>query len=212
MPYVDQGHTVDRLAAAGQTTRCCQSVARCSWAFASITLSSKGKLGCTDTMPAHPKNRPHSVDAETGRFLFTLYKLLFAATVDLRIKQRTFETAADSKNSWRVVSISRAALDHITKTGEAKGLRRGHLLSRADRAKYLFKREEPLTPEELLSYFFEHDTVALVTQAENSKDGSEHWSPLYEVPEDHFTAGSFAIYVRKKKEMPWVRSITKSGV
>jgi hypothetical protein len=159
-------------------------------------------------MPAtsHPKNRPHAVDAETAQFLFTLYKLLFVASVDLRVKQRTFETAADSKNSWRVVSITQAALNQIRKTESAKGLQRGHLLSRAERARHLFVRAHPLTQDELLTYFFEHDTVALVIKAENCRDGVAHWSPLHEVPEGLFTAGSFSIYVRKKKEIPWVRA------
>jgi len=55
-----------------------------------------------------------------------------------------------------------------------------------------------------LEYFFEHDTVALVTKAENSKEGTSHWSPLLPVPEGLFTAGSFSIYVRKRKELKWV--------
>ena len=161
-------------------------------------------------MPTHPHNRPHQVDAVTGEFLFTLYKLLFDAKVDPRIKQRTFETAADSKNSWRVVSISQAAIDHIKNTGEAKGLQRGHVLLRARRALHLFYRDAPLTKAEMLDYFFEHDTVAMVTKAENSKDGVAHWSPLRAVPEGLFTAGSFSIYVRKGKEIPWIQSLSTS--
>ena len=165
-------------------------------------------------MPTHPHNRPHKVDASTSEFLFTLYELLFNAQIDLRIKQRTFETAADSKNSWRVVSISEAAIEHISKTSEAKGLQRGHMLSRVDRAKHLFNREAALTEPELLEYFFEHDTVAMVTKAENSKDGVLHWSGLHAVPEGLFTAGSFSIYSRKGKEIPWITSMrsTKSAV
>ena len=104
-------------------------------------------------MPAHPLNRPHRVDSATGEFLFTLYALLFAAKIELRIKQRTFETAADSKNSWRVVSVSEAALGHIRSAGDAKGLQRGHILTRFARAKYLFNRDPPLTQAELLKYF-----------------------------------------------------------
>ena len=161
-------------------------------------------------MPTHPYNRPHQVDAVTGEFLFTLYKLLFDAKVDPRIKQRTFETAADSKNSWRVVSISQAAIDHIKNAGEAKGLQRGHMLPRARRALHLFYRDAPLTKAEMLDYFFEHDTVAMVTKAENSKDGVAHWSPLRAVPEGLFTAGSFSIYVRKGKEIPWIQSLSTS--
>jgi len=152
-------------------------------------------------MATHPHNRPHSVDQETGDFLHLLYELLYCAKLDHRIKQRTFETAADSQNSWRVVSISEAALEHLRTTGLAKGLQRGHILSRVERAKYLFDRAPPLVKADLLDYFFEHDTVALVTKAENAKNGIDHWSPLHPVPEGLFNAGSFSIYARKKKEL-----------
>lgn len=64
-----------------------------------------------------------------------------------------------------------------------------------------------MSQSELLNYFFEHDTVALVTKAENSKAGISHWSPLHAFPEGLFTAGSFSIYVRKGKEIPWVKSL-----
>jgi hypothetical protein len=158
-------------------------------------------------MVTHPRNRPHCVNSETGSFLFTLYKLLFEAKVDLRIKQRTFETAADSKNSWRVVSISQDALHHISQNRSTKGLQRGHILSRSTRAEYLFLCDAPLTQNELLMYFFEHDTVALVTKSENNKDGTLHWSQLHEVPAGLFTAGSFSIYARKGKELVWVDQV-----
>ncbi|MBK9288240.1 MAG: hypothetical protein IPN38_11290 [Flavobacteriales bacterium] len=125
----------------------------------------------------------------------------------MRTKQRTFETAADSRDSWRVVSVSTAALQHIKKNKNARGLQRGHALSRMERAKYLFERTIALTQKELLNYFFEHDTVALVTKGENAKQGSDHWSSLVPVPEGFFTGGSFSIYVRKKKELPWVEQL-----
>ena len=79
------------------------------------------------------------------------------------------------------------------------------MLPRVSRAQHLFNRDIPITEAELLEYFFEHDTVAMVTKAENSKEGVSHWSPLYAVPEGLFTAGSFSIYVRKSKEIPWVQ-------
>lgn len=157
-------------------------------------------------MLVHPCNRPHRVDSTAGEFLYALYVLLFSADIELRIKQRTFETAAESKDSWRVVSITEAALEQIRTSGTAKGLQRGHLLSRVRRAQYLFHRDTPLPQTELLEYFFEHDTVALVTKAENSKDGTSHWTPLHAVPEGLFTAGSFSVYARKGKEIPWVQA------
>jgi hypothetical protein len=157
-------------------------------------------------MATHPHNRPHSVDESTAEFLYLIYEVLFKAEgLSLRTKQRTFETAADSKNSWRVVSISEAALAHLKQTQSATGLQRGHIVSRVDRAKALFERPAPMSRHELLTYFFEHDTVALVTKAENAKAGVAHWSKLRAVPEGLFTAGSFSIYVRKGKELPWVR-------
>ena len=161
---------------------------------------------------AHPINRPHRVDPATGTFLFALYSFLFTSNVSLRIKQRTFETAAESQDSWRVVSISRAALVHIAQSNSANGLQRAHVLSRNERALRLFQRESPLSQSELLDYFFEHDTAALVTKEENSRDGTAHWSPLRPVPEGLFTAGSlFSIYVRKGKELPWVLQEVERG-
>lgn len=158
-------------------------------------------------MSSHPRNRPHSVDSATAGFLHLLYELLFTAkALELRVKQRTFETAADSKDSWRVVSISADAIDHLRKNRSAKDLRRGHILERIERAKYLFERDRPLSRDELLRYFFEHDTVALVTKKENSVDGVRHWSTLSAVPDGLFSAGSFSIYARKR-ELVWIDSL-----
>lgn len=177
-----------------------------------VRLSSKNRhinsLGFGDM---HPHNRPHSVDKATGDFLFLLYQLLFEADVSLWTKQRTLETAAESKNSWRVVSISTDAVNHIRTTGSAKGLRRGHALSRNERAKHLFERSDLLDRDELLRYFFEHDTVALITSKENSKDGVTEWSELLPVPEGLFNAGSFSIYARKGKELAWVAQLRSSA-
>jgi hypothetical protein len=105
------------------------------------------------------------------------------------------------------VSISADALHVLRSTGSAKGLQRGHILARIDRANFLFDRRVPLERNELRRYFFEHDTVALVTKAENSRSGVRHWSALHEVPEGLFNAGSFSICARKGKELAWVGSL-----
>jgi hypothetical protein len=150
----------------------------------------------------HPLNRPHKVDEATGEFLFSIYKLLCASNVEPRIKQPTFETAAESKNQWRVVSISTDALRHIHEFRNAVGLRRGHILSRFSRSQHLFQHP-PLDKKTMLQYFFEHDTVALVTKLENNVNGVAHWSKLHAVPEGLFTSGSFSINVRNI-ELTWV--------
>lgn len=161
-----------------------------------------------DTM--HPLNRPHSVDKSTGDFLYSLYTLLFDAKhLELSVKQRTFETAAVCPHSWRVVSISVDALRHINENKSAKGLHRAHVLSRNERAWHMFNRDSPLNQDDLLLYFFEHDTVALVTTLENAKDGTSHWSRLYAVPFGILCAGSFSIYARKC-DLDWAENLGQS--
>lgn len=65
-----------------------------------------------------------------------------------------------------------------------------------------------MSREDLLHYFFEHDTVALVTTQENAKDGIAGWSKLLAVPDGLFNAGSFSIHARKGKELVWVTSLS----
>jgi len=103
------------------------------------------------------------------------------------------------------------AVEHIRETGAAKGLQRGHILSRVERAKELFDRGSSMSKDELLTYFFENDTVALVTKAENSRMGARHWSKLFAVPEGLFNAGSFSIYARKNKELVWIQQFITPG-
>lgn len=155
----------------------------------------------------HPNNRPHTVNANTAAFLYRIYLLLFKAS-DIKewTKQKTFEAAAESTNSWRVVSISEAALQQIANSKSAKGLRRGHILSRSERARRMFGVKEPMSKEQLTKFFFDNDTVALITKEENAKDGPDHWTPLHAVPDGIFNSGSFSIHVRKRKDLPWVLS------
>jgi hypothetical protein len=130
--------------------------------------------------------------------------------LSLKTRQRTFETAADCPDSWRVVCVSHAALIQIVQTTSAKGLRRAHPTSRYERARHLFERNQPLDRSGLLQYFFKHDTVALVTTVENAREGATHWSKLYEVPVGIFTSGSFSIHARKS-DLEWSKNILAGG-
>jgi len=143
-------------------------------------------------------------DSARQEFLYELYLLLFKHDViDTRVKQRTLESAAETKAMWRIVEISEKAIEHIKEHRNAKSLRRGHRLSRFDRAKYLFERAKPLQKKKMIEYFFAHDTTVLVTQEENNLHGDGHWSPLLPVPDHVFTSCGFAVYV-KKSDLEWI--------
>src|SRR5206468_781793 len=60
---------------------------------------------------------------------------------------------------------------------------------------------------ELLRFFFDHDTSALVTAEENKQDGTKGWSTLHPVPQGHLTSGSFSIKPRKRSDLPWAKAL-----
>lgn len=158
-------------------------------------------------------NRPHRPDAQTADFLFRVYKLLLEAPpcVSTHSKKRTFESAADGAHSWKVVCISQNALEHIATKGDTKSLRRAHALSREQRFQKIFgDGANHWTKADLMAYFFEHDTCALVTTLENNKDTTDDWSKLHPVPSHILCKGSFAVYARKTVDVPWANALWSS--
>jgi hypothetical protein len=166
-----------------------------------------------------PFNRPYSPVPETADFLYRVYKLLLdaPASMNAHAKKRTFENAADGTHAWTVVCISRDALEHVATKGNTKTLRRAHALSRELRFQSIFGPGAKVwTKEELMTYFFEHDTCALVTFDENKKHTTSGWSQLYPVPE-HLPdrkgvkklsfPGSFSVGARKTVELPWAKAL-----
>lgn len=157
-----------------------------------------------------PFNRPHSVDEETADFLYSLYTLLRHApkSMSKHAKKRTFESAADSAHAWRVVCISEKALQHIAKNKNTDGLRRAHAMAREERFHAIFgDGAREWARDELLKFFFENDTCALVTGEENNQDTTDHWSKLYGVEEGYLCKGSFAVYARKNTDVPWAEKL-----
>ncbi|MDI1258273.1 hypothetical protein [Aquabacterium sp.] len=155
-------------------------------------------------------NRPYEVDEETADFLFAMYLLLRKAPKSMsnHAKKRTFENAADSAHAWRVVCISEKALKHIAENKSAAGLRRAHAMPREERFQQIFGEDaREWGRGELLSFFFEHDTCALVTGKENNQHTTEQWSKLYPVEEGILCKGSFAVYARKTIDVPWAEKL-----
>jgi hypothetical protein len=166
-----------------------------------------------------PFNRPHKPSAATADFLFRVYKLLLEAPPSMNdhAKKRTFENAADGAHSWTVVCISRDALEHVATNGDTKTLRRAHALSRELRFQKIFGPGAKVwAKDELMGYFFENDTCALVSFDENKKHTTDGWSDLYMVPEllpgrketlMRSFPGSFSVGARKTVEVTWAKAL-----
>ena len=152
-------------------------------------------------------NKPHAPTDEAQKFVYQIYRFLFKApNISIRTKQVTLETAAVNLYPWKIVCISRRALQSVLLTGSAKGLRRAHPLKRAERAKRLFNGNQALEKQEFIRYYFHADTVALVVAEENNRHGTNHWSDLFEVPEGRITGGSFSVRLGSS-DLSWIKEL-----
>lgn len=142
-------------------------------------------------------------DDEFAQTFYEIYEALFRSNLKLYSKQRCLEWAADGNHTWRIVGISRAALEELCANKSAAGLKRAHSLDRSARAKHVFDRSTLLSLRDLLDFFFQHDTTTLVTSSENAKDGTEHWSEVIVVPEGILRSASFSVYASKRRGIPW---------
>lgn len=143
---------------------------------------------------------PDDAFAET---LHQIYLVLWRSNLPKRSKQRCFEWAADSNETWRIVGITRDALQELMTHGKSSNLKRGHALGRAQRAAEIFERPAPMEKAALMEFFFAHDTTTLVTAQENSKEGDAHWSkPITKVPREFFRPSGIS-YTMNKGDLGW---------
>jgi hypothetical protein len=74
--------------------------------------------------------------------------------------------------SWRVSGITEEALKIYRDDGwrhlAGNGIQRAHVVDRADMVRHVFERDDPMTKEELLSYWIETDRTILATKKQNS--------------------------------------------
>jgi len=112
--------------------------------------------------------------------------------LDWKSKYAGFERILlDSKlvDHWLIVGISHDALMLIAKNGFSKtnkGVVRGHIKDRKDRAKHLFTFDFK-SSEDAFQYFMKYDKVTLITKNENSiKKGPNDWSKPYPIPPEIF--------------------------
>ena len=112
-----------------------------------------------------------------------IYETIFRMNTSIRAKVMCLEDIAHEDErfvSWRVVGITRNALEALAEVGfrvpEAR-IKRAHRVSRRDRGDQLFNCGESLS--NAYEFFFDRDSVILTTSAENSREGCDHWSEIF---------------------------------
>ncbi|NUA30627.1 hypothetical protein [Cupriavidus basilensis] len=140
--------------------------------------------------------------------LYNAYLALFETPFRTQFKRRALEELALEVKQWHVTHISLEAVKSIRATGDAKGVRRGHhKMERKERGVALFESETPLTRQEFVGFFFDNDHVTLVVPSENGKNGTDHWSHRFPVPEGYFIqTGSFRVSA-KKRDIDWATNV-----
>lgn len=156
-------------------------------------------------------NRPYRPDDDLSKFVHKMYLELHNAPVTYAgyhwARQAAMEDIAAHPGSWRVIGISEAALRLVAKNGSSDGLRRAHWHDRGSRYRRLFGVDsKEMTREELMEYFYDHDTTVVVPKLENNlKTHHSTWGRIIPVPEGgYFGIGGKKAAVRKRFEMPWV--------
>ncbi|KHL24274.1 hypothetical protein PK98_15015 [Croceibacterium mercuriale] len=83
-------------------------------------------------------------------------------------------------SAWRAVGITRAALEAYRAAGKNKlqGIERAHLTDRSRMVEHVFKRETPLTKDELFAYWEETDRVVISLRTENRQNVLGDWIPF----------------------------------
>jgi len=134
----------------------------------------------------HNMNRPEYI--EQLKAFTTVWEAFKLIQLPWEAKYNGFERVlSDSKlvDHWKIVGISDDALSLIASNGFSttnKGVVRGHIKDRKDRADHLFT-SDLISSEDAFKYFMEHDKVNLVTTKEN---GGGYCSKQYPLPTDLF--------------------------
>lgn len=114
---------------------------------------------------------------------------------------------------WRVVGITREALDELEKVEFNKNklpraLCRGHIVDRIQTSRSLFDREEPMRLEDFFDTFLHNDRTVIMLNKQN-----DHTKPFPKfIPIDNpdaalFPNGSLMSWKHRKKEREYLRQL-----
>lgn len=115
--------------------------------------------------------------------------------------------------SWRVIGITKAALDEFAKNDfkrPSRQLQRGHKYDRSSTAQLLyFDRSEPMPLDEFYEFFLERDKTVIMTNAENKHTKNAAFPAYIEIDinAELFPSGSLIGWQHRKNEMEFLQSL-----
>lgn len=124
---------------------------------------------------------------------------------------RIISTLIRRKNQWRVIGITKEALELLASCGfekPPKAIQRGHLVSRADVAAYIFSQSEGFISKQELEYvLWFYDQTVLMTVDQNKKTYATPEFYKFEFDEglDVLFASAYIGHVYGEREKNFIR-------
>jgi hypothetical protein len=114
--------------------------------------------------------------------------------------------------SWRVVGITRAALDLLAQHNfrrPPRQLQRGHLVDRSTTAHLLFDRKEPASLQEFFDVYLDRDKTVIMTNAENTYRRGSQLPKYIDIDPDLelFPSGTLVGWQHRNKEIEFLRKL-----
>lgn len=113
--------------------------------------------------------------------------------------------------AWRAVGITRAALDAYIQAGKKriKGIQRAHLTDRKKMVDYVLDRDEPLSQQDLFSYWRETDRSVISLTGKNLKNSLGDWIPFDNKGAKYFPPADIGFKFRDAIEGRLVRQLAE---
>lgn len=112
--------------------------------------------------------------------------------------------------AWRAVGITRAALNAYRQAGKNRlqGIERAHLTDRFKMIQHILDRDEPLSQEDLFSYWRKTDQVVIALKSENRKNSLGNWIPFDNADARYFPRLGIGFHFRQDVEGDLLRKLS----
>ena len=113
--------------------------------------------------------------------------------------------------AWRAVGITRSALDAYCRSGKNRlqGIERAHLTDRAKMIHHILNRDDPMTQQELFSYWRNTDQVVIALKSENRGNSFGEWIPFENDDARYFTRLGIGFHYRQAIEGELIKRLAE---
>ncbi|WP_299822907.1 hypothetical protein [uncultured Jannaschia sp.] len=113
--------------------------------------------------------------------------------------------------AWRAVGITKAALDAYRQAGKNRlqGIERAHLTDRFKMIQHILDRNEPLSQDDLFSYWRKTDQVVISLRRENRSNSLGEWIPFDNNEAQYFPRLGIGFHFRHDVEGDLVRKLAE---